>query len=61
MFVKSSEAARRVGITCTRLYSLLRNGKLKPPRKDTSGDYFWGEEDVRRLREAVRAAGRKNA
>jgi hypothetical protein len=65
MFLKSSCVAKTLGIPYHRLFSLLRAGKLSPPRKDGSGDYVWVEADIGRAREALtvdrrRRDGKKN-
>jgi hypothetical protein len=46
---KSPLAAREAGISLTHLYSLIRNGKLAPPLKDSSGHYLWFDADFERL------------
>jgi hypothetical protein len=53
--LKTPEAARRLGVPYHRLFGLLRDGKLGPPQKDSSGEYVWGPEDVERARLALRA------
>lgn len=45
-FIKTPIAARLLNVPYTRLMSLLRNGKIDPPPKDTSGDYLWSEENL---------------
>ena len=56
--VKTPVAAQVLGITYHRLVSLLRSGKLPPPRKDSSGDYVWTDGDLAAARKAL-AAGRR--
>jgi predicted site-specific integrase-resolvase len=50
---KTAEAARLLGVTYARLFSLIRSGRLVSPRKDGSGDYVWVAEDVDRARSAL--------
>ncbi len=53
---KTPAAARELGITCLRLYYLLRIGRISAPAKDTSGDYFWTNADLARARKALTAS-----
>ncbi len=50
---KTTVAARELGATYSQLHNLIRNGKLVPPPKDTSGDLIWGDEDIERARQAL--------
>jgi hypothetical protein len=50
---KSSAVARALGIPYSRLFSLIREGKITPPAKDGSGDYVWSALDVERARRAL--------
>jgi hypothetical protein len=54
MPIKSPQAAQQIGCGYYRLMSLIRDGRLTPPSKDSSGDYIWGPEDVERARFALR-------
>jgi len=64
---KSPVAAKELGISYYRLISLLRSEKLAPPRKDSSGDYVWTDEDVAAARKVLaedlrrKEAGSSNA
>ncbi len=51
---KSSAAAHELGISYSRLIRLLRSEKLKPPQKDSSGDYVRSGEDLAAARNALR-------
>jgi hypothetical protein len=42
----------------TRLHSLLRNGKLAPPAKDSARHYLWFGEDLERVLQALDAEPR---
>jgi hypothetical protein len=42
-----------IGATYGQIVSAIRGGKLTPPAKDTSGDYYWLPADVERARLAV--------
>jgi DNA-binding transcriptional MerR regulator len=53
---KSPVAARELGVTYHRLMGLLRFNKILPPARDSSGDYLWGDADLERARQALRAA-----
>ncbi len=63
---KTPMAARTMGVTATQLASLIRYGRLTPPRKDSSGDYIWTQADRDRAwqvltegrRQRVRRAGK---
>ncbi len=50
---KSPGAARALGISTSRLWNLIRSGRLAAPTKDPSGDYIWYPEDVERARVAL--------
>jgi hypothetical protein len=54
-YLKSSAAARALGVPYYRLFELIRSGKLPPPPKDTSGDYVWSEQDIEAARRALMA------
>jgi hypothetical protein len=51
--VKTPIAARHLGVSYSHLMSLLRNGKVTPPQKDSSGDYLWAEADLAAARRAL--------
>jgi hypothetical protein len=57
--VLTQDAARIVGVHVTRIWSLLRSGKLQSPAKNSAGDYVWGDEDIVRLRAALKAPRRR--
>jgi predicted site-specific integrase-resolvase len=59
--LKSRAVAERLGVPYYVLFNLLRNGRLSPPSKDSSGDYVWTEEDVERARAALLARRRPPA
>lgn len=50
---KSSAVADELGVTYVTLYNLMRYQKLKPPQRDTSGDFVWLPADVEAARLAV--------
>jgi hypothetical protein len=50
---KSPAAAKELGISYYRLIGLLRSEKVKPPRKDSSGDYLWSDQDLAAARVAL--------
>jgi hypothetical protein len=52
-YVKTPVAARRLNVSYSHLMSLLRHGKIRPPEKDSSGDYLWSERDLAVAREAL--------
>jgi hypothetical protein len=58
--MKTPIAASRLGIRSSHLYSLIRIGKIRPPVKDSSGDFVWSESDLDRAR-AVIAVGQRHA
>jgi hypothetical protein len=52
--LKTPELCRRLGVPHGRLANHIRNGKITPlPAKDSSGDYVWTPEDVKRARKAL--------
>ena len=50
---KTCEAARELGVTREKLTGLLRRGRIEPPEKDISGDYWWSDADLERARQAL--------
>jgi hypothetical protein len=60
-YLKSTAAARQLGVTYSRLFTLIREGKEVPPAKDSSGDYVWTEQDVEAARQALAARGQRRA
>ncbi len=57
--LKTTAAARLLGVPYWRLFALVRDGLVTPP-KDSSGDYVWTDSDIERAREAL-ARRRGNA
>ena len=57
---KTPAVADQLGVPYWRLIDMIRARKIKPPQKDTSGDYLWGEPDIAAAR-AVLAARRRPA
>jgi hypothetical protein len=52
--IKTPELCRLLGVPYGRLANHIRNGKIVPlPAKDSSGDYVWTAEDIRRARKAL--------
>jgi hypothetical protein len=51
--VKTPVAARILAVPYHCLIGLLRDGKMIPPSKDSSGDYLWAEEDLAAARQAL--------
>jgi hypothetical protein len=58
---KSPTAAAELGVSYYRLIGLLRARKLRPPAKDSSGDYVWTDADMDAARQALLATGRQKA
>jgi hypothetical protein len=52
---KTPKAALEVGegVTYMNLYNLIRNGKIPPPERDSSGDFIWSDADIERARKAL--------
>jgi hypothetical protein len=53
MYIKTSAAAKELRVTYPVLFDLIRRGKLRPPQKDSSGDYIWSAADLERARAAL--------
>jgi len=50
------------GCTYWKLVSALRSGKIVPlPARDCSGDFIWSDEDIERVRVALRTDLRRKA
>jgi hypothetical protein len=58
-YLKSRAVADSLGVSYYRLFELLRSKRLAPPRKDSSGDYVWTQDDVQRARLALKGRHRK--
>jgi hypothetical protein len=59
-FLKTPEAARKLEVSYTDLYGLIRYGKLSPlPGKDSSGDFIWLPDDLARARKIINSKSRK--
>jgi hypothetical protein len=52
-YFKTPAAAEHLGTTYHKLIGLLRFRKIKPPQRDSSGDYVWTPEDLERARQAL--------
>jgi hypothetical protein len=59
MHRKSRDVADHLGISYYALFEMLRGQHLKPPEKDSSGDYVWTDADVERARQALVIRRRK--
>jgi hypothetical protein len=53
--LKTSGAADALGVPYWLLHQLIRERRLPPPPKDSSGDYVWLPQDVERARAALAA------
>jgi hypothetical protein len=56
-YFKSTAVARMLDVPYYRLFALIRDGKLAPPPKDSSGDYVWTERDIEGARRALLTRG----
>ncbi len=52
-FLLTGEIVRRLGITESRLDSLIRTGRLASPTKDSAGRRIWSPDDLERVRAAM--------
>jgi hypothetical protein len=59
--LKTTIAARELGISYSRLMSLLRADKFRAPHKDSSGDYLWSQEDLEEAKQALSIDRRRKA
>ncbi len=53
LYLKTPAAAKKLGISYTKLIALMRYEKLEPPGRDSSGDYVWLDADLDRVRAAL--------
>lgn len=60
-FKKSTVVARELGVPYNRLMMWIRNGKLAPPAKDSSGDYIWSASEVEAAKLSLRKSRRPAA
>jgi hypothetical protein len=58
-YLKTTFAARQLGIPYWRLFDLIRSGLIPAPEKDSSGDYIWTADDVERARDALATRQRR--
>ena len=56
---KTPAAAAELGVSYHRVINLIRFGKIPPPQRDGSGDFWWGDADLRRVRKALEKGRRK--
>ena len=59
--LKTAAAAKELGVEYFGLFNLIRFGKLRPPAKDTSGDYIWSSADLDRVRQVLAAKRKRRA
>jgi hypothetical protein len=50
---KTPIAADEIGCSYSQLIGLLRYRKIRPPQRDSSGDYLWSDADLRRAKAAL--------
>jgi hypothetical protein len=55
---KSRDVERILGVPPHLLTYLMRARRLQRPKKDSSGDYVWTRDDIRRARAAIAARRR---
>ena len=60
-FRKSREAAELLGVNYHKLINLIRFRKIDPPQRDSSGDYYWLDADIKRAKAALEAEWRARA
>jgi hypothetical protein len=53
-YLKTTAAARALGVPYHALYALLRDNKLPPPARDSSGDFCWTPENLELARQVLR-------
>jgi predicted site-specific integrase-resolvase len=58
-FLKTRAVCELLGVRYTYLANWLRDGRLTPPAKDSSGDFIWTPEDIERARAALTARRRR--
>jgi len=49
---KTPEAVASIGKRGFNLLALVRDGRIPPPRKDSSGHYWWSSADIENARRA---------
>lgn len=49
----TNDAARTLGTTYIQLYNLIRYGKVTPPAKTSTGDFWWTDVDLASAKEAL--------
>jgi hypothetical protein len=59
MVRRTRRAAEELGITEGNLHYLIRSRKLRPPERDSSGDFIWRDSDLEAARQALRIDRRR--
>jgi predicted site-specific integrase-resolvase len=60
-YFKTAGVAKHLGVSYAKLFELMRRGRLIPPAKDSSGDYIWSDEDIRRAGDALASTRARKA
>lgn len=53
--VKTTPAARLVGVPVFHLFNWIHYGMLQAPERDSSGHFLWGPQDLQAARELLEA------
>jgi len=57
--LRSPKVAWRPKVPYYRLFRLIRVGQIKPPMRESGGDYVWTEKDVEATRQALETDRRR--
>lgn len=57
--VLTRDIARAVGVPIQKVYSLVREGRVAEPARDSSGRYIWSASDIEAVRVALRTDRRR--
>jgi hypothetical protein len=58
-YLKTSVAARELGVRTNQLMNLIRYGQIPQPGRDSSGDYLWSPAEIERARTIFAARRQK--
>jgi hypothetical protein len=57
--MKTPLVAKLLAVNYPLVRSLIRDGRMEAPPKDTSGHYLWSESDIERARAALKVDRRR--
>lgn len=53
------QAAKRLGVSYSRLLGWIRYGRMSAPAKDATGSYVWTSDDIEAAKKVMQTPGRR--